>query len=291
MKKCGFITVLGETNAGKSTLVNKLVGQKVSIVSRKQQTTLFRINGIAVCGDSQIIFVDTPGFLRRKQTSDASSKCVPAKKADNLERIAWGAFRENELIMFVVDANKKDQSGVFNLLKKIDDSKKVVLVLNKIDLIHKVKLLELVDKLKELHSFLDVFMISALKNDGVEELKKCLADLMPEHEWLYNDDEATDQSFETYVAEITREQIYDKVHQEVPYKCNVITRSYEQDSNNHIIIYQDIHVKLNSHKTIIVGHNGSKIKEIGIAARRELSRLLDCKISLYLKVVVDSNKQ
>lgn len=289
MKKCGFITVLGETNAGKSTLINKLVGQKVSIVSRKQQTTLFRINGIAVCEDSQIIFVDTPGFLRRK--IDSSSSNVPIKKADNLERIAWGAFRETELVMFVVDANKKDMSNTIELLKKIDDSKKVILVLNKIDLIQKSKLLELIDKLKETHAFVDIFMISALKNDGVSQLKKYLAGLMPEHEWLYSDDEATDQPFETYVSEITREQLYDKVHQEVPYKCNVITRSYEQVSDNHIVIYQDIHVKLNSHKIIIVGHNGNKIKEIGTSARRELSRLLGCKISLYLKVVVDDNKQ
>lgn len=291
MKRCGFITVLGETNAGKSTLINKLVGQKVSIVSRKQQTTLFRINGIAVCEDSQIIFVDTPGFLRRKRSTNYSSSNIPASKADNLERIAWSAFRETELVMFVVDANKKDQTNTFELLKKIDDSKKVILVLNKIDLIHKVKLLELINKLKETHDFLDIFMISALKNDGVEQLKKYLAGLMPEREWLYNDDEATDQPFETYVSEITREQIYDKVHQEVPYKCNVITRSYKQVSENNIVIYQDIHVKLNSHKIIIVGHNGSKIKEIGISARRELSRLLESKVSLYLKVIVDDNKQ
>lgn len=277
MKRCGFITVLGETNAGKSTLINRMVGQKVSIVSRKQQTTLHKINGIAVCGDSQIIFADTPGFLRRK-------------KAENLERIAWNAFRETDIVLFVVDASKKDLTDSTELLKKIDESKKVILVLNKVDRVHKPKLLQLIDTLKTTHDFLDIFMISALKNDGVEELKKYIAELMPEGEWLYNDDEATDLPFEKYVAEITREQIYDKVHQEVPYKCSVITNSYEQVSANHIVIHQDIHVNANSHKVIILGHKGSKIKSIGMSARRELSRLMGGKVDLFLNVVVDGNE-
>jgi len=276
LKRCGFIAVLGETNAGKSTLINKLVGQKVAIVSRKQQTTLTRINGIAVHGNSQIIFVDTPGFLKKK-------------KVENLERIAWNAFRETDLIMFVIDANKKDFTSSIDLLQKIDQSKNIILVLNKVDLIHKPKLLELVEKFRQIRDFAEVFMISALRNKGVNDLKSCIAKMMPEGEWLYNDDEATDQPFEEYVAEITREHIYDQVHQEVPYKCAVITRSYEQPSNNHIVIYQDIHVTENSHKIIIIGHAGSKIKSIGMAARSELSRLLDKKVDLFLQVIVDDN--
>lgn len=277
MKRCGFITVLGETNAGKSTLINKLVGQKVSIVSRKCQTTLHKVNGIAVCGDSQIIFVDTPGFVRKR-------------KVENLEKIAWNAFRETELVLFLVDAKKRDLDNSIELLKKIDESKKVILVINKVDLVHKPKLLELINLLKDTHEFLDIFMVSALKNDGIGELKNYIAELMPEGEWLYNDDEATDLPFEKYVAEITREQIYDKIHQEVPYKCNIVTASYEQTSPGHIAINQDIHVKSDSHKAIILGHKGSKIKSIGMSARRELSRLMNCKIDLFLNVVVDNNE-
>lgn len=276
MKRCGFITVLGETNAGKSTLVNKIVGQKVSIVSRKRQTTLNKITGIAVYENSQIIFVDTPGFLREK-------------KAENLERIAWNAFRENDITVFVVDASKKKFDSSLSLLCRINNTKKVILVLNKIDLVQKTHLLQIIDEFRKARDFLDIFMISALKNDGLEKLKHYLAGLMPKGNWLYNDDEATDMPFEEYVTEITREHLYDQVHQEVPYQCTIITRSYEKTKKHRLKIYQDICVKSKSQKGIIIGHNASKIKSIGIASREELSRLLKCKVDLFLNVIVNSN--
>ena len=273
MKKCGFITVLGETNAGKSTLVNRLVGQKVSIVSRKRQTTIGRITGIAVHGDSQMIFIDTPGFLR-------------GEKHKNPEKIAWDAFRESDLVMFVVDANKKNMDNSLALLQKIS-SKQVVLVLNKIDLVHKPKLLQLVDKFG--NDFLRVFMVSSLKRDGIDELKRYLAELMPESEWIYNNDEATNMPFEEYVSEITREHVYDQLHQEIPYECTIKTVNYRKKSN-HMEIHQEICVKTESQKSIVIGNEGKKIKSIGIASRRELSRLLGCRVDLFLRVTVDDDR-
>ncbi|MDR2766372.1 MAG: GTPase Era, partial [Holosporaceae bacterium] len=173
MKRCGFAAVLGETNAGKSTLINQLVGQKVAAVSRKAQTTQSRILGIAIHGESQIILIDTPGFLRNR-------------KVENLERTIWEAFREAEEVLFLVDVTKKSFRNSMALLKKIDDAKKVSLILNKIDLIHKPKLLELAGMFNEVRDFRNIFMTSGKTGDGLDKILEHLALAMPEGEWIYN---------------------------------------------------------------------------------------------------------
>lgn len=273
MKKCGFVSVIGETNSGKSTLVNAIVGQKVSIISRKVQTTLDRILGIAVHADSQIIFLDTPGFFYKR-------------RADNLERIAWNASRESNEILFVVDGHKKNLDISFDILSKIDTKKRVSLVINKIDLVLKLDLLQIAEKFSHARQLENVFMVSALKNDGVSDIVRYLSNIIPEHEWLYDADEVTDQSFDKYVAEITREHLYDKIHHEIPYLCKVVTDHYEQ--NGCIKIWQTIFVKSESQKKILLGHNGYKIKSIGMGAREELSRILEQKVELFLQIKVNN---
>lgn len=275
IRKCGYVALLGETNAGKSTLINQLVGQKVSIVSRKIQTTLKRILGIAVYGSSQIILIDTPGFLRENSV-------------ESLSKIAWDAFRETEQILFILDVNKKNFDASIELLKKIDSAKKVSLVLNKVDLIHKPKLLEIAAELSKIRNFENIFMISALTGSGVEDILKYIDSVLPEHEWEFPEDEITDMPFEEYVSEITREHVYHRIHQEVPYKCVVKTEGSQKQPDGSIRIAQNIYVKNKYHKAIFVGEGGSKIKAIGEAARKELSSLLGCKVHLFLNVLIDN---
>ena len=273
-RRCGFVAVLGETNAGKSTLVNKLVGQKVSIVSRKVQTTLSRILGIAISGKSQIILMDTPGFVSDHQS-------------DVLEKTAWDAFRETNEVLFVVDVHKRDFEKSMALLRKIDEKKKVSLVLNKVDLIFKENLLGIASKFAEIRNFENIFMVSSLSGDGVEDIKKYLAKVVSEGEWLFPADEVTDSSFEKYTSEITREHLYHRIHQEIPYRCRVVTEDYRNEPDGSVSIAQNIFVKSRAHKVILLGHKGEKIRAIGMAARHELSELLEREVHLFLNVVVE----
>lgn len=270
-KKCGYVAVLGETNAGKSTMINKIVGQKVSIVSRKIQTTLTRILGVAVYEDSQIILIDTPGFLRKGS-------------AESLAKITWDAFREADDILFLIDVSKKSFDASIALLKKIDSAKKVSLVMNKVDLVHKPKLLEIAAMFSDIRKFENVFMISSLTGSGIDDILKYLDSIMPEREWMFKDDEITDSSFEQYVSEITREHIYHRLHQEIPYKCVVKTENYQNQKDGSIKIIQNIFVKNTAHKAIFLGHKGGKIKAIGEASRLELEELLNRKVHLFLHV-------
>ena len=276
MTRCGFIAVLGETNAGKSTFVNQMVGQKVSIVSRKAQTTLDQILGIAIYEESQIILIDTPGF---------ASRC----RSETIEKTAWEAFRKSDDILFLVDVNKKNFSKSESILKKINSEKKVSLVLNKVDLIHKPNLLEIAEMFSKMRDFENIFMISALTGSGVEDVKRYLAKVVPEGDWMFPEDEISDLSFEKFTAEITREHIYHRVHQEIPYKCKVVTESYENKKDGSVSIYQNIFVHTQAHKAILVGENGGKIKAIGEASRRELSELFDKKIHLFLNVAMEKH--
>ena len=274
MKRCGFVAVLGETNAGKSTLINQFVGQKVSIVSRKSQTTLSRILGIVTKDESQIIFVDTPGF--------SSGKCFK-----NLEKVAWDAFRETDEILFVIDVCKKDFSTSIGLLKKIHEAKRVSLVMNKIDLLHKPKLLEIAKMFGEIRNFENIFMVSSLTKSGIEKILDSLAAAVPEGKWFYDANQITDSSFEKYASEITREHIYHRLHQEIPYKCTVKTESYQGQQDGSIKIVQNIYVKNSAHRIIFLGHKGGKIKAIGEAARKELSFLLEKKVHLFLHITAE----
>ncbi|GHU16827.1 GTPase Era [Alphaproteobacteria bacterium] len=274
-KKCGFVAVLGETNAGKSTLINKMVGQKVSIVSRKIQTTLTRILGIALYENSQIILVDTPGFLRQNSV-------------ESLSKTAWDAFRESDDVLFVVDVCKKNFEASIKLLQKIDAAKKVSLVMNKVDVIHKPKLLEISIMFSQVRHFENIFMVSALSGSGVDDIMKYLSSIMPDGDWLYHEDETTDSSFEKYTSEITREHIYHRLHQEIPYKCVVKTENYQNQKDGSVKIVQNVYVKNNAHKVIFLGKRGGKIKAIGEASRKELSKLLEKNVHLFLHVLVDN---
>lgn len=253
-----------------------MVGQKVSIVSRKIQTTLSRTLGIAIYENSQIIFIDTPGFLRSN-----------TKSAESLSKIAWDAFRETENILFVIDVNKKNFDESLALLKKIDTGKKVSLVMNKVDLIHKPELLKIAAIFNEVRNFEKIFMVSGISGSGVKDIVKYLAEIVPQGDWIYAQDEVTDSSFEKYTSEITREHVYHRLHKEIPYKCKVETESYEDQKDGSIKIVQNIHVKSNAHKVICLGHKGGKIKAIGEAARKELSELLERNVHLFLHVLVD----
>jgi GTP-binding protein Era len=272
-KKCGIVVLMGETNAGKSTLINALVGQKVSIVSRKAQTTLEKTSGIAICGDSQIILVDTPGFTANSN-----------RDLGELEKNIWNAFRESDEVLFLVDVSKNNHTTSVALLKKIDAAKKVSLVMNKIDLVHKPKLLEMASMFSDLRDFANVFMISSLLNNGVDNLMKYLAAALPYRDWIYDEDQITDTTFEKYVSEITREHIYNYLHQEIPYKCKVEVENYENQADGSIRIVQNIYVASPAHRKIVLGHNGQKIKAIGTAARQELSQLLERTVHLFLHV-------
>jgi GTP-binding protein Era len=275
VKRCGFVAVLGETNAGKSTLINKMVGQKVSIVSRKAQTTMFKINGIAIRNECQIIFTDTPGFSR-------------VKHVEALAKVAWDSFREADEILFTVDVCKKNFDLSIALLKKIHASKKVSLIVNKVDLIHKPRLLEIAKMFSEIRNFENVFMVSGLTGSGTDKILDFLAGTLPESEWIYDEDTVTDLSFDKYVAEITREHVYHRLHQEIPYRCTVKTESYEDQSDGSVKIVQNIFVRSEMHRAIFIGHDGGKIKAVGVAARKELSTLLDREVHLFLHVLLNN---
>lgn len=270
-KKCDVISVLGETNAGKSTLINALVGQKVSIVSRKVQTTISNISGILTEGDTQIVLIDTPGFFK-------------SKNALNYERKTWEAFRSSELVIFVVDANKKNFNVSQGLLEKIDKEKKVILVLNKVDLVRKTGLLKIVQHFAQIRDFYEVFLISSTNEDGVDKLRDFLLKNAPEGDWMFDGEETTDQTTEDYVAEITREHLYDLVHQEIPYSAKVNTISIEERKNGGWKIFQEIVVQKETHKTMIIGHGAKKIKAIGESARKELQEIFGCPIQLFITV-------
>lgn len=274
-KKCDVISVLGETNAGKSTMINALVGQKVSIVSRKVQTTISNISGILTEGNTQIVLIDTPGFFK-------------SKNALNYERKTWEAFRGSDLVIFVVDANKKNFNVSTGLLEKIDKQKKVILVLNKVDLVKKAKLLSIVQKFAQIRDFYEVFLISSTNNDGIDKLRNFLLNNAPEGDWMFDEEETTDQSTEDYVAEITREHLYDLVHQEIPYSAQVKTIAIEQRKNGGLKIFQEIIVQKETHKTMIIGHGATKIKAIGEASRKELQEIFGCPVQLFVTVKQES---
>jgi GTP-binding protein Era len=267
---------MGETNAGKSTLINRLVGQKVSIVSQKVQTTLSKILGIVTRGDSQIIFIDTPGFSHNRKKCNA-----------NLEKIAWDAFREANEVMFVIDVCRKKQESSIALLQKIHPDRRVSLVMTKVDLIHKPILLEIAAAFNKIRNFEKVFMVSSLTGSGIDEILNYLESVVLEGEWLYDADQITDSPFEKYASEITREHVYYRLHQEIPYQCIIETEDYENKADGSIRVVQRIRVKNKAHKAIFIGQAGGKIKAIGEASRRELSELMGREVHLFLHVVVD----
>lgn len=283
LKKCGYVAVIGAPNAGKSTLVNYIVGAKVTIVSSKIQTTRNRVMGIAIRNNTnisaQIILVDTPGIFAPKSRLDSA-----------MVGAAWRGVEDSDLIAYLFDAKKKGPNQTdleaIERLKQIVENRPVLLILNKIDAIQKPKLLALTARLNELCPFTATYMISALNGDGVEDVAKGMIKYIPACEWVYDEDQTTDMPMRLLAAEITREQIFRQLHEEVPYEITVDTESWEDFDNGEIKISQVIHVTRDHLKSIILGKSGSRLREIGSRARNELEQITGTKVHLKLFVRV-----
>ena len=276
-KRSGFIAVIGSPNSGKSTLINHFIGQKVTIVTRKVQTTRSVIRGICIHKESQLVFSDTPGIFEPKRRLDRA-----------MVEAAWGSSSDADIILFLYDAQK---SGIDNETNKILDElgqsrKKKVLVLNKVDLVDKKTLLPLIKNLESICSFDATFIISALTGEGSKEVLSYLAKNLPKGPWLYPEDEITDLPARLLAAEITREQIFMRLHQELPYATTVETEEWTERDDGAIVINQIIYLKKAGHKKIVIGKNGSMIKMLGKAARLEIEQILERSVHLFLFVKV-----
>ena len=279
MTHCGLVAVLGAPNAGKSTLVNALVGQKVAAVSAKAQTTRARLLGIAIDGETQIILADTPGIFAPKRRLDRAMVAA-----------AWEGASRADAVLLVVDAVKQRRHELGPLLEGLQTRpERKLLVLNKVDASPKEPLLALAQELTAEVDFAEVFFVSALTGDGVAELKARLAALMPEGAWHYPEDQVSDASERLLAAEITREQLYRQLHEELPYDAAVRPESYTVRKDGSIEVRQQIVIARDSQKPIVLGKRGARIKAIGEAARKELSELLGRKVHLFLHVKVEEN--
>ena len=278
--KAGFVAVIGAPNAGKSTLVNHLVGFKVSIVTHKVQTTRTRIRGVCMYGASQIIFVDTPGIFEPKRKLDRA-----------MVDAAWLGADDADLIVFLYDVTRRevdsDTSRILSGLK--NNNKEAILVLNKIDLVKSELLLPITKRFQKENIFSDTFMISAENGNGCEKLLEYLSARMPDSPWLYPEDEVSDLPQRLLAAEITREQVLLKLHQELPYGATVETEEWTERDDGAIVINQIIYVQRPGHKKIALGRHGSMIKAIGKASRHELQVLLNRTVHLFLFVKVREN--
>lgn len=275
-QRCGHVAVIGAPNAGKSTLVNALVGQKVAIVSPKAQTTRTRLMGIALEGDAQIILVDTPGIFDPNRRLDRA-----------MVSAAWEGASDADLILMVVDGKKGAGAKVEKILEGLKDRpERKWLILNKVDISAKEKLLALTQKLTELSAFEEIFYISATTADGLPELKAAIAAVMPEGTWHFPEDQVSDATERLVAAEITREQLYLQLHDELPYASTVETEKYVERPDGSVEIYQQILVERDSQRAIVLGKGGARIKTIGATARKELADLMGVKVHLYLHVKV-----
>jgi len=276
-KRAGFVAVIGAPNAGKSTLVNALVGQKVAIVSPKAQTTRAKLMGIAIHDQTQVLLVDTPGIFEPRRRLDRAMVAA-----------AWTGAQDADLILFVIDAAAGMNAEVGRIISSLAERKQPLLVaLNKIDLVKKAKLLGLSAEVTERLNPEKVFMISAANGDGVADLKGALADAMPAGPWLYPEDDVSDATDRMIAAELTREQVVNQLHQELPYATVVETESWEDRPDGSTVINQQIIVERDSQKGIVIGKGGRRLKEIGAAARTEIAQHLGRPVHLYLHVKVE----
>ncbi len=277
--RCGFVAVLGAPNAGKSTLVNLLVGAKVSIVSPKVQTTRSRVRGIVMIGTSQIILVDVPGIFKPKRRLDRAMVAT-----------AWTESNDADVRLLLIDAQKGVDDNTAMIIDNLQkNNQKTVLVLNKIDLLEKEKLLPLIQQLKDIPIFTQTFLISAKTGENVKELSGYLAAHMPAGPYMFPEDHLSDLPNRLFAAEVTREKLYMHLQQELPYSLTVETTNWTQTAKGDIKIDQTIYVEREGQKAIIIGKNGSMLKKIGAAARYELTQLLGQKVHLFLFVKVREN--
>ncbi|WP_425074189.1 GTPase Era [Sagittula sp. S175] len=279
--RAGFIALIGEPNAGKSTLTNRMVGAKVSIVTHKVQTTRARIRGVAMEGDSQLIFVDTPGLFQPRRRLDRAMVAA-----------AWGGASDADVVVLLVEAHRGITDGVKRILEGLQDlpkGRKIALAINKIDRVKAEELLALSKALNESFTFLKTFMISAERGYGVDDLRTWLAQEIPEGPWLYPEDQIADLPMRMIAAEMTREKLTLRLHQELPYQLTVETEHWTERDDGSARIDQVIYVARDGHKGIILGHKGETIKAISKAAREELSEFLGRKVHLFLQVKVREN--
>lgn len=274
--RCGFVALIGAPNAGKSTLLNALVGSKVTIVSHKVQTTRALIRGITLEGKAQLIFVDTPGIFAPKRRLDRA-----------MVTTAWSGAHEADLVGVLIDARKGIDEEAEALLARLADVKPAkILILNKIDLVPRATLLLLTKIANEKAKFDSTFMISALTGDGVADLKTWLADRMPPSPWLYPPDQMSDAPVRQLAAEITREKLFERLHQELPYHSTVETETWKELRGGDIRVEQTIYVERESQRKIVIGKGGQTLKSIGESARREIAEIVEHKVHLFLFVKV-----
>lgn len=275
--RCGFIAVIGAPNAGKSTLVNALVGAKVTIVSRKVQTTRIPVRGIVVEGTSQLVFLDTPGIFRPRRRLDRA-----------MVEAAWAGALDADIVVLLVDSLKGITEDVERILDRLGEARGLkVLVLNKVDrLADKSKLLTLTDELTKRVEFERVFMVSALTGSGLKDLKSYLVEVAPPGPWHYPPDELSDLTDRKLAAEITREKIYERLHEELPYSITVETTDWTTKRDGSVRIDQTIYVERESQRKIVLGKGGATIKQISMEARKELAELLGHPVHLFLYVKV-----
>ncbi|MGK7654162.1 MULTISPECIES: GTPase Era [unclassified Roseovarius] len=280
-QRAGFIALIGEPNAGKSTLLNRMVGAKVSIVTHKVQTTRARIRGVAIEGDAQLVFVDTPGLFAPRRRLDRAMVAA-----------AWSGAADADVIVLLVEAHRGVTEGVEKILEGLDElpkGRRVALAINKIDRVQSEVLLGLTKELNERHEFIETFMISAEKGHGVEDLRKWLADEMPEGPWLYPEDQIADLPMRMIAAEMTREKLTLRLHQELPYQLTVETENWEEREDGSARIDQVIYVMRDGHKGIVLGKKGETIKAVSQAARTELEEFLGRRVHLFTQVKVRPN--
>jgi GTP-binding protein Era len=281
--RCGFIALIGAPNAGKSTLLNRLVGQKLAIVTPKVQTTRSRLLGIAVEGEAQLVFVDTPGIFAPRRRLDRAMVAA-----------AWAGSADADATVLLVDAGATRGSAADrdtqHIVERLAEAKRrAILALNKVDLVRRDTLLGLADTLFKAGIFDHVFMISGLNGSGVDDLKRHLAATMPEGPFLFPDDQLSDAQERWLAAEVTREQVFLQLHDELPYAATVETETWEERKDGSVRIEQVIYVRRTSQRAIALGQGGSKIKSIGAKARAELETLLDRRVHLFLFVKVRDN--
>ena len=277
--RSGFVALIGAPNAGKSTLVNRLVGAKVSIVSHKVQTTRAIVRGIATVDRTQIVFVDTPGIFSPRRRLDRA-----------MVTTAWGGAKDADIVLVLIDAERGLVGDAAKLIEALDQvHHPKILILNKVDQVKRESLLALTAAANEKATFERTFMISALDGSGVDDLANFLAERLPEGPWYYPEDQISDLPMRQLAAEVTREKLYLRLHQELPYSSHVETESWEEKKDGSVRIEQVIYVERDSQKKIVLGKGGDAIKAIGQAARKEISEILDQKVHLFLFVKVREN--